>query len=90
MDLGVGRFEEAADFARHELPTLPHFDFFHAVALAMRAILKDYRRKKSAKKRGEGKNPAAIESSMEDKEAVVVHVDSHEADARIVIGFLQS
>ena len=42
--------------------------FFHTVALAMRAILKDYWRKKKAKKRGEGKTPAVLESSIEDKE----------------------
>ena len=40
--------------------------FFHTVALAMRAILKDYRRKKNAKKRGGGEIPAVLESDVEE------------------------
>jgi tetratricopeptide (TPR) repeat protein len=33
VDLGYGRFDEAADFAWDQLPPLPVFDFFHAVSL---------------------------------------------------------
>jgi serine/threonine protein kinase len=33
LDHGTGRFDEAADFVWHQLPPLPHFDFFHATSL---------------------------------------------------------
>jgi RNA polymerase sigma factor (TIGR02999 family) len=42
--------------------------FFRTVALAMRAILKDYWRKKRAMKRGGGETPAVLESDIEIKE----------------------
>jgi tetratricopeptide (TPR) repeat protein len=43
VDLGVGRFDEAADFAWHQLPPLPHLVFFRAVALAWAGRLDDAR-----------------------------------------------
>ena len=33
VDLGLGRFEEASDFPWYQLPKVPHFDFFHSLAL---------------------------------------------------------
>lgn len=65
---------EAYLFLEKRFPLPPYQEpenratFFHTVALAMRAILKDYWRKKRAKKRGEGKAPVVMESSIEDKE----------------------
>jgi RNA polymerase sigma factor (TIGR02999 family) len=41
--------------------------FFRTVALAMRAILKDYWRKKRAAKRGGGDTPLAIEHDLTDR-----------------------
>ena len=34
VDLGAGQYDRAADFAWHQLPRVPIFDFTHAVALA--------------------------------------------------------
>jgi tetratricopeptide (TPR) repeat protein len=33
VDLGLGKFDQASDFAWHQLPQTPHFDFFHTLAL---------------------------------------------------------
>jgi len=42
--------------------------FFRTVAMAMRTILKDYWRKKMAKKRGGGETPINLETNIEIKE----------------------
>ncbi|MFH1998292.1 MAG: ECF-type sigma factor [Planctomycetota bacterium] len=43
--------------------------FFQMAALAMRTILKDYWRKKKAKKRGGGETPLSLQSSIPDRES---------------------
>jgi tetratricopeptide (TPR) repeat protein len=43
VDLRLGRFKEAADFAWHQLPPLPNFVLFHALALAWAGRLEDAR-----------------------------------------------